>query len=75
MVLPRFQFICPFIFLLSVASKSWWLGAEVVLFNWYCFIGFNLLIWSRSFGVRVEARSTLRNYGWNCESHEVNEEQ
>ena len=49
--------------------------AEVVLSNCYCFIGFNLLIWSRSFGVRVEARSTLRNYGWNCESHEVNEEQ
>ena len=31
---------------------------------------FNLLIWSQSFGVRVEAR---RNYGWNYELYEVNE--
>ena len=51
------------------------MGAEVVLSNCCCFIGFILLIWIHPFGVRVEARSTLRNYGWNCESHEEDQEQ
>ena len=46
-------------FLLFVASKGWWLEVEVVLSNFCCFIGFNLLIWSHSFGVSVVARSTF----------------
>ena len=45
-MLPRFQFNCPFIFLLFVASKGWWLEAEVALSIFSRFIGFNLLIWS-----------------------------
>ena len=72
MVLPCLQLIFPFIFL--VCSKQG-LVAEAEAVLQFDIFWFNLLIWSHSIGVRVEARSTLRNYGWSCESHEVNEEQ
>ena len=55
------------IFLLVCCKQG--LVAEAVLS--LVIFWFTLLIWSHSFGVRVEARSILRNYGWNCESHEV----
>ena len=52
-----FSFLFFFCF---VASKGCWLVAEVVLS--FVIFWFNLLIWIQSFGVRVEARSTLRKY-------------
>ena len=48
-----FKLFVPFKFLLFVASRASWLVAEDVLSSCCCFIGFNLLIWSRLFGVRV----------------------
>ena len=60
-------------FLLFCCKQGLMAEAEVLLS--FVIFWFNLLIWSHSFGVRVEARSTLRSYRWNCESHEVNEQQ
>ena len=56
------------IFLLVCCKQGLVAEAEAVLS--FIIFRFNLLNWSQSFDVRVEARG---NYGWNYESYEANE--
>ena len=65
MVCLVFNLFFLLIFLLVCCKQGLVAKAEAVLS--FVIFWFNLLIWSHSFGVRVEARSILRNYGWNCE--------